>query len=76
MAAPQFNPSTTGNPFWGTKLLGFSVGRSSGALKGSRELPMFPVMMSVKECGLSASSVSRAPRRLFFYPTSIDPGPA
>ena len=25
---------TTGNPFWGTKLLGFSIGRGSGALKG------------------------------------------
>ena len=29
-----FNPFTTGNPFWGTKLLGFSIGRGSGALKG------------------------------------------
>ena len=28
------NPFTTGNPFLGTKLLGFSVGRGSGALKG------------------------------------------
>ena len=28
------NPFTTGNPFWGTKLLGFSIGRGSGALKG------------------------------------------
>ena len=27
-------PFTTGNPFWGTKLLGFSIGRGSGALKG------------------------------------------
>ena len=30
------NPFTTGNPFWGTKLLGFSIGRGSGALKGLR----------------------------------------
>ena len=30
------NPFTTGNPFLGTKLLGFSVGRGSGALKGLR----------------------------------------
>ena len=29
------NPFTTGNPFLGTKLLGFSIGRGSGALKGS-----------------------------------------
>ena len=29
-----FCPLTTGNPFLGTKLLGFSVGRGSGALKG------------------------------------------
>ena len=29
------NPFTTGNPFLGTKLLGFSIGRDSGALKGS-----------------------------------------
>ena len=28
------NPFTTGNPFSGTKLLGFSIGRGSGALKG------------------------------------------
>ena len=28
------NPFTTGNPFLGTKLLGFSKGRGSGALKG------------------------------------------
>ena len=31
------NPFTTGNPFLGTKLLGFSVGRGSGVLKGLRE---------------------------------------
>ena len=30
----MFNPFTTGNPFLGTKLLGFSVGRGSGALEG------------------------------------------
>ena len=30
------NPFTTGNPFWGTKLLGLSIVRGSGALKGSR----------------------------------------
>ena len=29
-----FNPFTTGNPYWGTNLLGFSIGRGSGALKG------------------------------------------
>ena len=28
------NPFTSGNPFLGTKLLGFSLGRGSGALKG------------------------------------------
>ena len=28
------NPFTTGNPFLATKLLGFSTGRGSGALKG------------------------------------------
>ena len=28
------NPFTTGKPFLGTKLLGFSIGRGSGALKG------------------------------------------
>ena len=28
------NPFSTGNPFLGTKLLGFSVGRGSGALRG------------------------------------------
>ena len=27
-------PFTTGNPFWGTKLLGLSIERDSGALKG------------------------------------------
>ena len=34
-----FNPFTTGNLFLGTKLLGCSIGRGSGALKGlSQEL--------------------------------------
>ena len=34
--APILNPFTTGKPFLGTKLLGFSIGRGSGALlKGS-----------------------------------------
>ena len=28
------NPFTTGNPFLGTKLLGFSMGRGLGAVKG------------------------------------------
>ena len=28
------NPFTTGNPFLGTKLLGFSIGRGSGVPKG------------------------------------------
>ena len=28
------NPFTTGNPFLGTKFVGFSIGRGSGALKG------------------------------------------
>ena len=28
------NPFATGSPFLGTKLLGFSIGRGSGALKG------------------------------------------
>ena len=28
------NPFSTGNPFWGTKLRGFSIGRGLGALKG------------------------------------------
>ena len=31
-----FNPFTTGNPFLGTKLLGFSIERGSGALNGLR----------------------------------------
>ena len=30
----RINPFTTRNPFLGTKLLGFSMGRGSGALKG------------------------------------------
>ena len=30
------NPFTTGNPFLATKLLGFSIGRGSGAPKGLR----------------------------------------
>ena len=34
------NPFTTGNPFLGTKLLGFIIGRGSGALKGSRWVKM------------------------------------
>ena len=34
------NPFTTGNPFLGTKLLGFSIGRGSGALKGLTPLQL------------------------------------
>ena len=34
LATGLLNPFTTGNPFLGTKLLGFSIGRGSGALKG------------------------------------------
>ena len=30
------NPFTTGNPFLGKKLLGFNIGRGSGALQGLR----------------------------------------
>ena len=30
----ELDPFTTGNPFLGTKLLGFRIGRGSGALKG------------------------------------------
>ena len=30
----NINPFTTGNPFLGTNLLGLSIGRGSGALKG------------------------------------------
>ena len=32
------NPFTTGNPFLGTKLLAFSIGRGSGALKGLKKI--------------------------------------
>ena len=32
--AKEVNPFTTGNPFLGTKLLGFSLGRGSGAQQG------------------------------------------
>ena len=32
--AAAINPFTTGNPFLGTKLLAFRIGRGSGALKG------------------------------------------
>ena len=32
------NPFTTGNPFWGQNLLGNSIGRGSGALKGLTRL--------------------------------------
>ena len=35
---PPLNPFTSGNPFLGTKLLGFSTGRGSGALKRIRRL--------------------------------------
>ena len=30
----KLEPFTTGNPFLGTKLLGFSIGKGSGVLKG------------------------------------------
>ena len=34
LAGVVVNPFTTRNPFLGTKILGFSIGRGSGALKG------------------------------------------
>ena len=34
------NPFTTGNPFFGTKSLGFSIGRGLGALKGLMTLDL------------------------------------
>ena len=36
----MLNPFTTGNPFLGTILLGFSIGRGSGAPKGSTNLDL------------------------------------
>ena len=35
----KVNPFTTGNPFLGTKLLGLSIARGSGALKGFNATP-------------------------------------
>ena len=36
-------PFTTGNPFLGTKLLGFSIGRGSGAPKGLKVRRVIPM---------------------------------
>ena len=36
---PPLNPFATGNPFLGTKLLGLSIGRGSGVLKGLKTQP-------------------------------------
>ena len=33
---PRLNAFATGNPFWGTKLLGITIGRGLGALKRLR----------------------------------------
>ena len=44
------NPFTTGNPFLGTKLLGFNIGRGSGALKGSTQAEY---ILGYGELGLS-----------------------
>ena len=46
----SLNPFTTGNPFLGTKLLGFSIGRGSGALKGLTKLA--PLNASWGLCGV------------------------
>ena len=36
LSSTFLNPFATGNPFLGTTLLGFSIGRGLGALKGLR----------------------------------------
>ena len=41
------NPFTAGNPFWGTNLLAFSIGRGSGALKGLTGGPTIEVLRGI-----------------------------
>ena len=50
--AGVLNPFTTGNPFLGTKLLGFSIGRGSGALEGLRHNPWKIILVSRYYCFL------------------------
>ena len=65
----KHNPFTTGNPFLGTKLLVFSIGRGSGALKGLTS-PHFHVFSFMSRVDLtllyshfSASYVSSRDKR-------------
>ena len=53
------NLYTTGNPFLGTKLLGFSIGRGSGALKGLTSLTFLSFLPPLTKL------VYRVARRLF-----------
>ena len=48
--AIKLNPFTTGNPFLGTKLLGFSIWRGSGALKGLSSLHFTSVFILNTSC--------------------------
>ena len=47
----MLNPFTTGNPFLGTKLLGFSTGRGLGALKSSTPA----LVLRAQETGVTKS---------------------
>ena len=62
---PSINPFTTGNPFMGTKLLGFSTGRGSGALKGlslSRKLARKSWGVGSGACNINSILLSRGAR--------------
>ena len=64
------NPFTFGNPFLGTKLLGFSVGRGSGALKGVTQFRLmcksFFFVILVECVGQSVWICSHV--SIFFFP--------
>ena len=52
-------PFTTGNPFLGTNLLGFSIGRGSGALKGLSLEPDFHVSTHLRPAQPTAVCILR-----------------
>ena len=76
----ELNPSTPENPFLVTKLLGFSIGRGSGALKGLRPLPKTDSCENKTNCydtGWKSSSwlgYTNENRAFFFSPLSDDFG--
>ena len=62
----MLNPFTTGNPFLETKLLGFSIGRGLGALKGLRSPTTLPRIFVRVVCQFTPFQHPKTPPNAIF----------